>query len=355
MSTKEIVDVQIDLKTATVSRASFSLPLILGDTDPAGMAGIRSKLYSSDTYDTAMVADGFTSSDPEYGLANAVFSRNPTISQVRVGVKRAPDTNWTDALIAIKNTVDDWFAVLAEPRGVSAEADNLAIANWIEAQKKVYIIASDDSEIIDTTEGADTGSIAKQIKDAGLERTAVFYSATADSEYIDGAFLGEILPKDPGSYTGAFKSLSGITIDALTSDQVANALSKNANVYTEVGGVNITRLGTMGSGEYIDVIIFIDWLRVRMTERIYARFVNLDKIPYTDAGINVIVTEIEGQLIDGINIGGLTNDPAPTVTAPKASEVSSVDRGNRLLKDVKFTAFLAGAIHKAEIRGSVFA
>ena len=49
----------------------------------------------------------------------------------------------------------------------------------------------------------------------------------------------------------------------------------------------------------------------------------------------------------------LSNDPAPLVTVPKAADVPPTDKANRILRDVKFTATLAGAIHAVVIRGKV--
>ena len=41
------------------------------------------------------------------------------------------------------------------------------------------------------------------------------------------------------------------------------------------------------------------------------------------------------------------------VTVPLRSATSSVDRANRELKDVKFTYYLAGAIHKVTVTGKI--
>jgi hypothetical protein len=45
--------------------------------------------------------------------------------------------------------------------------------------------------------------------------------------------------------------------------------------------------------------------------------------------------------------------PGWTVTAPDVSEISTTDRGNRLLPDLNFNGTLLGAIHNVEINGTV--
>jgi hypothetical protein len=109
----------------------------------------------------------------------------------------------------------------------------------------------------------------------------------------------------------------------------------------------------VSSNEYIDVIRFRDWLKVRIQERIFARLAAQNKIPFTDAGIAVIQAEVLGQLDEGVSVGGLSNDPAPTCLVPKASAVSTANKQARTLPDVRFTGTLAGAIHELEIDGVV--
>ena len=128
---------------------------------------------------------------------------------------------------------------------------------------------------------------------------------------------------------------------------------KDIERYVQVSGVSITCNGKTSSGEFIDVTRFLDWLRIRMQENIFAQLAALDKIPYTDPGVGVVESEVYAVLDEGIANGGLAADPAPTVSVPLVADVSAVDRANRLLPDVKFNAQLAGAIHAVEVTGVI--
>ncbi len=139
----------------------------------------------------------------------------------------------------------------------------------------------------------------------------------------------------------------------LTDTQAGNATGKNCMVFVPVGGVNMTEEGQTASGEYIDVIIGIDWLQARMTERVFGRLVNLPKIPFTDPGIAVIEAEIKAQLKDAVSAGLLAATPAPTVTVPLAKDISSEDKAARQLNGITFLGYLAGAIHSTTIQGVV--
>jgi hypothetical protein len=54
-----------------------------------------------------------------------------------------------------------------------------------------------------------------------------------------------------------------------------------------------------------------------------------------------------------VSKGIFTATPAPVVTVPDVVDVSVTDKEDRILRDVKFTGTLAGAIHKVIISGVV--
>ena len=113
------------------------------------------------------------------------------------------------------------------------------------------------------------------------------------------------------------------------------------------------RLGVPRQSEFIDVTRFIDWLQARLKENIFRALAVNPKIPFTDSGIQAIVSEVEGVLRRGVTLGGINPDEPITVTAPLASEVDANTKASRLLPDIRFIAVLAGAIHKVQVRGTV--
>ena len=257
----------------------------------------------------------------------------------------------TDALAAVRAENDTFYGVMCYSH---VTADILEVAATVEAMSKIYITSSSESAVIDTPAATDTTSVAAQLEAAAYARTAMLYSAVADTQFPEAAWLGLMLPKDPGSATWKFKTLAGITRDSLTATQQTNATDKSANVYVEIGGVNITLEGTVSAGEFIDVIRGIDWTDARLTERIYSVLVNNDKVAYTDTGIAQIQAEIEAQKADGIAVGFLDDDPSThTVTVPKKADIAFNDRANRFLPGITFKFTLAGAIHAVSIQGTV--
>lgn len=261
----------------------------------------------------------------------------------------ADDTVPND-LTAISNSDNNWYGLMGTTR---TQADQEAMALWTESNKKVCVLGSAEADIVDTTDGGDTVTLAAVLKAASYDRSMVAYSGSAGTQYPESALFGVILPKNPGSYTAMFKTLATITVDELTDTQLTNGTDKNAMVYTPIGGINMTQEGKVASGEYLDVIIFIDWLEAEIITNVFGNFVNQDKIAFTDPGAGSVEAEIKKALKLGVDRQGLAEDPAPTTSVPLVADVSSTDKANRLLPDVTFDATLSGAIHGTTIHGIV--
>lgn len=251
------------------------------------------------------------------------------------------------AQIEIENS--DWYALLLTD---NAQATVEAVAAWAEPRVKLYGVSSSQTTITSTSDALDTTSIAAKMKASNFDRSFVAVSDTPEN-FLEAAWFGDMLPRDPGSATWKFKNLNGQVADDWTSTESTNARDKNANTYETIGGVDITREGTVASGEFIDIIRGIDWLTARIQEAVYATLVNSPKVSYTDAGITIIQNDVAGVLALAVDRGVLAADPAPTTTVPKVADTAQADRTARLLRDVKFTARLAGAIHKVDIDGTL--
>ena len=252
------------------------------------------------------------------------------------------------ALAAIVLEDSDWYGICAVDR---TQAQVQKVADWTESNAKLFITASADADIVDTTDAADSTTIAAYLKSNSYVRSAVLYNALAATAYPDAAWLGRCLPLDAGSITWAFKTLSGATPDTLTATQRTNALAKNANIYETVAGVSITQFGTTGEGEFLDVTRGIDWLKSEMQADIYQMLVAQDKVPYTDKGIAAVEGKVRGALERGIDRGFIA--AITSITTPAAADVSAANKAARLLQDVEFVATLSGAIHTAQIQGTV--
>jgi hypothetical protein len=343
MGLEDIVRVTISIEATSPQRVGFGNLLIVGPNAPWG-GTTRVKSYQS--YQ-AVIDDGFNSTDPEAVMALNAFSQNPAPKVVKIGYKAAAES-WTDAITAIRNADSDWYGICATTH---TAADQLAIAGLVETLMAIYFTSSSDANIVNIAPAADTTTIAAQLKSAGYTRTALLYHPDADSNYLEAAFAGKGLPFDPGSITWAFKDLAGITTVRLTQTQETNALGKNVNIFQEIAGVRITRNGTSSQGLFIDLVQVRDWVKDSIQKRVLALLSRSPKVPYTNQGIQAVAAEIRAVLKAGEVLGLIAPEPPFTVTVPDVLDTDPTDRAARFLRDVRFSARLAGAIHSIDIQG----
>lgn len=335
------------LYTTTINGTVFSFTSDSSATAQEIAAGLVAAINAGAEPVTASDnLDGTYDLDPD--VAGVPYSLTVDDRQTTAAFTTVNDID--EDLDAIKDESNDWYGLIITTR---TQADVETVAAWTEAQVKIFLTASADADIIDTTLAGDTTTIAAVLKTAAYARSGVFYHPDAATTYPEAALFGKILPYDPGSYTAMFKTLAGVAATVLTDTQVKNARDKNCMVYQEVGGVNITWDGKVADGEFIDVIVLVDWTQARITEGVYGKFVNLLKVPFTDAGIAIVEAEIRAVYDAGVANGGFTTDPAAVISVPKAASVSAADKADRILPDVTFTFYLAGAIHATTINGIV--
>ncbi len=353
-----IVDVTITRQSSAVpTMASFSGLLIAAEflkATPIPDFGTTERVREySDLAE--VLAAGFDEDTFVYKAAAAVFSQAVALDRVYVGRKLtgADGTEtWTEALAAMALENPNWYGLIAETR---TEATQQLVAAWVEANKKLCVLASADADILDSAYSAETpAEIASYVKAHAYERTGVIYHPDAgdadDEPCPDAAWMGLMFTKDPGAATWMFKTLRGVTPYTLTGARWTNVDAKNANVYTEVAGVSMTQRGTAGSGEYLDVMHGIDWLTARIQNKVFTPLVQQDKVPFTNSGVEVVVNSLKSALQEAVDIGLLASYE---VSAPDVADVDAEDKAARTLPDVTFTAILAGAIHKTQINGVV--
>jgi len=175
----------------------------------------------------------------------------------------------------------------------------------------------------------------------------------------DAGWCGQTLPEDPGTLTWKFQTISGLLAtptSLMNTSERGLAEGKNANIYIENAGVSHTREGIMASGRFIDVQRGVDWLDARLEEAVFAQLVNLQKIPYTNAGLTIIESAMRAVLNDALQatvINPISDTEAFTITIPKVTDIPVADRQNRLFPDIEFAALVGNAVHGVQIQGKL--
>lgn len=182
------------------------------------------------------------------------------------------------------------------------------------------------------------------------------------NRYINVAFVAKWLNYESGSETTAFKQLASVYPSKLTSTEMKALADKSLNYFITVGSKNLSMNGKVIGNEWADIIRFRDWLKNDMQLRVVNLFVTRPKVPYTDAGISLVQNQMIASLKSGQDAGGIaesefdedgTEIPGYVTSVPLAASLSASEKASRKLTKCKFKARLAGAIHFAELKGSL--
>lgn len=333
------VEVFITKSTQQIDITSFSIPLLLTENTAFPE---RARVYNS----LEGVAEDFDVGSATYIMATQAFGQQLVFPQIVVGRKEEGES-YTEALLAVQQENDTFIAIAIDSRD---EADVLEMAATAQAMDKVFFTSSSDVSILSPTVTDDIGSL---LRDTNYDHTVLVYSANANTQYPEVAWLYQLL-EVPGSNTWAMKRLNGVTVDNLSETAVNTLEAKNVNYFRTVRGASIMMTGTTSAGDWVDEVIFLMWWKARVQEAVFYRMINSRKIPYTSAGAAMIEAEIRNINAQGIANGGIADAPSPTVQSPNVLAIPEMQRASRVMGDFIVEFRLAGAVHKVSaIRATV--
>lgn len=254
------------------------------------------------------------------------------------------DWAYDTQLGTILNEDADFYGVAID---VCSPANISDVAAWVNTNNRLFVAAPQYTDPADYTATADA------LSSGDNDRVASLVTKNSRRQFPGAAFLGVMLPKDPGSATWEFKSLSGVTVSNWTASEIVTLEADNSLYYITQRGIPMSQGGGVThGGEYLDVTRGLDWFRSRLEERLVTLLANNDKIPLTDAGGEIIQSEIEAQCQDAINQDVFAST---VVTRTLVANLSSTDRANRIFSGFEIQAVLAGAVHSIVINLTVSA
>jgi hypothetical protein len=331
--------------TKSTTKTVFAGDLITGNEITYTINGVQGTAV---TYATSHVATMTAlKTQIEADFTDAVVTIDGSDANTRTLLIDLNNDN-ADVQVAIANGVTQTTATIT----TSITDIYVELASWVLTQKKIFFYSSSLDGIL----GSGSNDVASVIKATNNDRVVSCYHSKSQGdpspEYFEASWPGALLPKKPGSITWAFKTPVSLTTDDLTDTQESNALSKFCNVFITVSGVDITKFGYVSDGTYIDERRGLDQLQAWLQEGIFAQLVALDKIPYTDDGIGILVAEME-KVFERASTQGILVSGSTEITIPTASSASSSDRQNRIAPNIPFTSNLQGAFHIIQISGVV--
>jgi hypothetical protein len=379
----DIVSINLQIADVTVPQRNFSNPLILGlfDYDDNITGPLASGVYFTDNglvsgnqvrvkkYETLTeVAEDFRTTSEEYKMAAVIFGQTITPEYILIGQERSGDTTKSAALNAIIAEMDDFYIILNSDTSAS-DSELANISNWAEANKKFFIIQSNDADIYGSGSSALLTAIGPEI-----HRTEVIYNQVVNT-YADAALAGFWGSLEPGTETQKFLKLSTLTavndeslgLAKVNDTKKTNILAKYVNIYYNGVGGRFFQEGTAVSGRFADITRYSDKLKYNLESEISLTFLNPpvgNKIPYTDGGVNQIVTAIRKVLDNELAAGKITpfeavDSDGMTIYVPykikvvPVSDVATNDKNSRQYNDITIEVRYSSAIHKAGITGKI--
>ena len=257
----------------------------------------------------------------------------------RVAILDIPSGKDQDALGAF--WFFNWtFAIRA--KSDDQNSDLTLLSNIFEANKDHFlVIQTNDTSVLNSLQG--------QSYTIGLKHDT--------AEAMDAAFVGEIATLPVGSVTWKFKTLQGITPESLTATELVGINKVNAVAYTTVFGKDQTTEGKTLSGEYIDTVHGIIWVKNNMESAMEKLLQTNGKVPYSQVGINLVLgaaTQVLNKAYEQGIIQADANGKADfSISATPREQQSAQDLSNRHYGGLSFTYHASGAIHTLTIHGTI--
>lgn len=285
----------------------------------------------------AVAKHGYAEGTEVYSKASTYFAQDNHSDKVAVLDLSADKMH--DALGAF--WYFDWtFAILSKPMADTAKLTDLS--NIFETNKDHFLV-------LQSTDPTGFTSLMGQNYTIGLVHNV--------AEPMDSAFVGAIAMLPVGSTNWKFKTLNGITPDTLTATEIDAINTAHAIGYETVLGKDQTTAGKALSGEYIDTLHGIIWVKTQMEASLEKLLQDNGKVPYEQRGINMILATGTQVLNKASERGIILNDengkPDFTITASGRDQQSAQDLSNRHYGGLNFTYHASSAIDSITVHGVV--
>jgi len=263
------------------------------------------------------------------------------------------NVNYETELSDLNGIFSTWYGLAIDSRDKN---DIWYASDFAEANTKMFSCQTSDSDV----KTAASDNVLGYMKDQALTRTFCSWHHD-DTEWLDFGWIARFLAIDPdvASTTAAYLTIVGITPNSSTDIDAtakANIIAQNGNLYLTFYGVNCINNGVLVNGDFIDVLLAHDWLEARIEEAVAQ--LKLDqaalgsKIPYTQAGIDMVAAQVRRILSRGESIGHLAAGES-SLDIPTRASIDPADVLAREFNDLKAEALLSGAIQKSTINVAV--
>lgn len=371
---------QVDSMTLTASTVTDSYEYTFSIT-----------VYNTDDYDDAVTTEVSVDSDTSATaaeIATAIYSALVSVDNLNVtdntgSVTIESDAGYdfyvedltskltasyetsetaADVLTAVlEEGENDWYFVTAEDHTedfVLAMAEEVEATDSDEYPKMYMVCVADDSYKANQTDPATT--ILGMLAENAYDRTAGIWNQDADSTFPELAVSTYIGYYDAG--TIGWKGLTNLNgVDVVANPNTSVSLSTsyqgyiadhNASWWAKERGTAFEHGGMVASGEWGDVIRAMDWLNSEIKSELMDMWLDEaagGKLSFTTSDLQKPLNVITDVLNTAVDREILTSYDGPSLP----STISSTDQIDRILDDITWTGYLAGAVYSMTVNGTL--
>ena len=245
----------------------------------------------------------------------------------------------------------------------SGTETTLAIAQWHEAAKRIFMNTTNDTNVLKANVTTD---VAHALQAATLRYSLTTFSNNA-AQYPSSSVFGRAASTNFGAVgttiTLNLKQMPGVTVEELTPNQYAALKGKYASAVVRIGkSTNAYADSRMASGSWLDTTHGLMWLENRCEVDLFnLLYTTNTKIPFTETGINMVSLALSSSLKAAVRNGlaapgyladGTFLPEGYRIDTVPLEDVPSSDLGNRHYYGMSFVMKGAGALHGVDIAGS---
>lgn len=338
----------------------------------AGNSFTLAKTSTAITISGADLSGGAFPSSVGYASATGSGTDISVMLQLDVNdsLELVPGYNAETALqcaVALASLSQAWYGLMYNASVQPSDNDNLAIAEFMEAQTVTRLFGLTSQETAATTSSSTT-DLPFLLEEGDYDQTMSQYSTTniaAVASLFGRAFSVDFTQQN-STITLMYKQEPGVLPESIGDTAANNLQNRNCNVYANYSidpttPTPIIQYGQVASGAYIDEIQGADWFQNAVQTALFnALFSTSTKLPQTDAGNNQLVaaaaTVCQQAVANGFAAPGVWNGPSfgSLVTGQflklgyyifiqPVSQQSQADRAARKAPPMTIALKLAGA------------
>jgi hypothetical protein len=344
-TTTGLLQAQDDITfSATTASAVDIATGIIADSDASAVASYVTSALATDKVEITAVA-GSLLVITDYVRTTSDFVTTETASAL---------------LAAIQAEDNDWYCMTASDH---TEAFQLAMASAIEATSggdfpKIYWTSTNTANSIKAVVDPADDIIGK-LKALGYNRTVCDWNHLADTVFPEIGSFSYNSTYTAGSTTYKFAKVVGVPAAAnpitgikLPTSQQGFINDRNGGWMGEERGQNFYHEGKVVGGEWIDIIIGADWLNDQMEVALLNLELNNKGSKISYAKPEAIISTINSVLDLGVSVGFLDGYVGATVP-DYLTQIPFADKAARILRNVKWTGYIAGAVHTIITSGNL--